>query len=54
MSWMKTNQKMMKILNRALRTMSIEMPLTILLLLMNSRTEHYVISLFQNLIFSFL
>ena len=35
MSWMKTNQKMMKILNGVLRT--------ILLLMMNSRTQYYVI-----------
>ena len=44
MSWMKTIQKMMKILNGALRTISKEMLLTILLLMMNSRTEDYVIS----------
>ena len=44
MSWMKTIQKMMKILNGTLRTISKEMLLTILLLMMNSRTEHYVIS----------
>ena len=41
---MKTNQKMMKILNGALGMISIEMLLTVLLLMMNSRTEHYVIS----------
>ena len=53
MSWMKTNQKMMKILNGALRTISIEMLLTILLLMMNSRIEHYVISFISkfNLLF---
>ena len=44
MSWMKTIQKMMKILNGTLRAISKEMLLTILLLMMNSRTEHYVIS----------
>ena len=38
------NQKMMKILNGALRAISIEMLLRILLLMMNSRTEPYVIS----------
>ena len=41
MSWMKTNQK---ILNGVLRMISVEMLLTILSLMMNSRTEHYVIS----------
>ena len=41
---MKKNQKMMKILNGALRAISIEMLLRILLLMMNSRTEPYVIS----------
>ena len=41
---MKMNQKMMKILNGALGMISIEMLLTVLLLMMNSRTEHYVIS----------
>ena len=53
MSWMKTNQKMMKILNGALRTISIEMLLTILLLMMNRRTEPYVISVISkfNLLF---
>ena len=52
-NWMKINQKMMKILNGALRTISIEMLLTILLLMMNSRTEHYVISFISkfNLLF---
>ena len=44
MSKMKANQKRMKILSGALRKTSIEMLLTILLLMMNSRTEHYVIS----------
>ena len=45
MSWMKMNQKMMKILSGALRT--------ILLLMMNSRTQHYVISFISkfNLLF---
>ena len=53
MSWMKTNQKMLKILNGALRTISIEMLLTILLLMINSRTEHYVVSFISkfNLLF---
>ena len=53
MSWMKTNQKMMKILNGALRTISIEMLLTMLLLMINSRTEHCVISFISkfNLLF---
>ena len=41
---MKMNQKMMKILNGALGMISIEMLLMVLLLMMNSRTEHYVIS----------
>ena len=43
MSWMKTNQKRMKILNWTLRTISIEILLSILLFMMNSRTEHFVI-----------
>ena len=52
-NWMKINQKMMKILNGALRTISIEMLLTILLLMMNRRTEPYVISVISkfNLLF---
>ena len=54
MSWMKTNQKMMKILNGTLRTISIEMLLTILLLMMNSRTEHYAISFTSKFNFLFL
>ena len=47
------NQKMMKILNGALRAISIEMLLRILLLMMNSRTEPYVISFISkfNLLF---
>ena len=50
---LKTNQKMMKILNGTLRTISIEMLLTILLLMMNSRIKHYVISFISkcNLLF---
>ena len=53
MSSIKTNQKMMKILNGALRTISLVTVLTILLLMMNSRTEHYVISFISkfNLLF---
>ena len=53
MSGMKTNQKMMKILNGALKTISIEILLTTLLLKMNSRTEHYVVSFISkfNLLF---
>ena len=54
MSWMKTNQKIMKILNGAVRAISIEMLLTILLLLMHSRTEHYVISFISKFNFLFL
>ena len=50
---MKTNKKMMKILNGALRAISIEMLLRILLLMMNSRTGPYVISFISkfNLLF---
>ena len=44
MNWMKMNQKMMKILNGALRMISVEILLVILLIMMNSRTEHHVIS----------
>ena len=53
MSWVKTNQKMMKILSRVLRTISIEMLLTILSLMINSRKQHYVISFISkfNLLF---
>ena len=53
MSWVKTNQKMMKILSRVLRTISIEMLLTILSLMINSRKQHHVISFISkfNLLF---
>ena len=52
MSWMKTNRKL-EMLNGAFRTVSIDMLLTILLLMMNSRTQQYVITFISkfNLLF---